>query len=162
MRKFMPAAESVAETKPQGEVFLGGTINGSTWRDRFIPLLKVSYFNPVVEGWTIEDREREEQAKAAAKVLLFVITPRQKGFYAVVEAAVAAAQYNAHKKVVLVFEGSDEGVSWEAHQADSLMAVENLLLKNYSVFIAEDMQEAADYINKFLAGEAELPAGVTL
>ncbi len=34
------------------KVFLGGTCNESTWRDRLIKLLKINYFNPVVKDWT--------------------------------------------------------------------------------------------------------------
>lgn len=31
------------------KVFLGDTCNGSTWRNKLIPLLEIEYFNPVVE-----------------------------------------------------------------------------------------------------------------
>ena len=31
------------------KVFLGGTCNGSDWRKKLIPKLKIDYFNPVVE-----------------------------------------------------------------------------------------------------------------
>lgn len=36
------------------KIFLGGTCNESTWRDRVIKKLKIDYFNPVVEDWTPE------------------------------------------------------------------------------------------------------------
>ena len=39
-------------------VFLGGTCNGSTWRDELIPMLEVSFFNPVVPDWNGEAYER--------------------------------------------------------------------------------------------------------
>ena len=35
-------------------LFLGGTCNGSVWREDLIPLLeyeKIPYFNPVVDHW---------------------------------------------------------------------------------------------------------------
>ncbi len=38
----------------KNKVFLGGTCNESTWRDRVIKDLKIDYFNPVVEDWTPE------------------------------------------------------------------------------------------------------------
>ena len=41
------------------KVFLGGTCNNSTWRDTLIPLLKIDYFNPVVDDWTPECQEQE-------------------------------------------------------------------------------------------------------
>lgn len=31
------------------KVFLGGTCNESTWRDKIIPELLIDYFNPIVE-----------------------------------------------------------------------------------------------------------------
>ena len=39
------------------KVFLWGTCNESTWRDKLIPKLEninFGYFNPVVEDWTPE------------------------------------------------------------------------------------------------------------
>ena len=36
------------------KVFLGGTCNESTWRDRLIEMLEIDYFNPVVDDWTEE------------------------------------------------------------------------------------------------------------
>ena len=41
------------------KVFLGGTCNGSTWRDELIPMLNIDYFNPVVENWTSECQKEE-------------------------------------------------------------------------------------------------------
>lgn len=35
-------------------VFLGGTCNGSMWRDKLIKDLKCDFFNPVVDDWTEE------------------------------------------------------------------------------------------------------------
>jgi len=31
------------------KIFLGGTCNESTWRNRIIPMLEIDYFNPVVD-----------------------------------------------------------------------------------------------------------------
>ena len=36
------------------KVYLGGTCNNSNWRNKLITILKVDYFNPVVEDWTPE------------------------------------------------------------------------------------------------------------
>ena len=40
-------------------IFLGGTCNGSLWRNQIIPKLKIDFFNPVVEDWTPECQEEE-------------------------------------------------------------------------------------------------------
>lgn len=47
-------------------VFLGGTCADTTWRSELIPLLedkKIEYFNPVVEDWTPECQQIEEDEK---------------------------------------------------------------------------------------------------
>jgi hypothetical protein len=41
------------------KVFLGGTCNGSTWRDSLVKSLKIDYFNPVVKNWTPECQAEE-------------------------------------------------------------------------------------------------------
>ena len=41
------------------KVFLGGTCAESTWREKLIPLLKINYFNPVVDDWTEECYKEE-------------------------------------------------------------------------------------------------------
>ena len=33
------------------KVFLGGTCNGSNWREELIKELDIDYFNPVIENW---------------------------------------------------------------------------------------------------------------
>ena len=41
------------------KVFLGGTCNESTWRQKLIPSLEIEYFDPVVPDWTPECMARE-------------------------------------------------------------------------------------------------------
>ena len=41
------------------KVFLGGTCNGSTWREELIPILEINYFNPVVSDWTPEVNKKK-------------------------------------------------------------------------------------------------------
>lgn len=41
------------------KVFLGGTVNGSDWRDKLIKILDIDYFNPVVDDWTEDDYKEE-------------------------------------------------------------------------------------------------------
>lgn len=70
-------------------VFLGGTWNGSAWRDELIPLLEkegIDYFNPIVEDWTEECIEIEEQEKwNSCTVHLYMITKEMKGVYSLIE-----------------------------------------------------------------------------
>jgi hypothetical protein len=45
------------------KVFLGGTCNGSTWRDALIKDLQIDYFQPQGEDWTPEMMEEEIKQK---------------------------------------------------------------------------------------------------
>ena len=69
------------------KVFLGGTCNNSTWRERLIDMFDpaVQYFNPVVEDWTEECRLNEIKERESTKVLLYVITPCMTGVYSIAE-----------------------------------------------------------------------------
>lgn len=67
------------------KVFLGGTCNGSTWREELIPLLGIDYFNPVVEDWTEECMAEERRQREECDYCLYVITPRMAGVYSVAE-----------------------------------------------------------------------------
>ena len=66
-------------------VFLGGTCNDTTWRDRVISGLNIDYFNPVVKDWTLADQQRELEVRATADYVLYVITPAMTGVYSIAE-----------------------------------------------------------------------------
>lgn len=43
------------------KVFLGGTCANTTWREELIKLIKgISYFNPVVDDWTLEAQKKRK------------------------------------------------------------------------------------------------------
>ena len=69
-------------------VFLGGwgTCNGSDWRQRLIPMLTIDFFDPVVEYWTEECKQRELYERSICNYCLYVITPRMIGTYSIAEA----------------------------------------------------------------------------
>jgi hypothetical protein len=67
------------------KVFLGGTCNESKWRDELIKLLKIDYFNPVVEDWTPECMAEEIRQRETCDYCLYVITPRMSGVYSIAE-----------------------------------------------------------------------------
>ena len=67
------------------KVFLGGTCNESTWRDRLIEMLEIDYFNPVVDDWTEECYQEELRQREICDYCLYVITPRMKGVYSIAE-----------------------------------------------------------------------------
>ena len=67
------------------KVFLGGTCNDSTWRDELIPMLKIDYFNPVVDDWTLECQKEELKQRQECDYCLYVITPNITGVYSIAE-----------------------------------------------------------------------------
>ena len=67
-------------------VFLGGTCNESKWREELIPHLECEYFNPVVPDWTPACQDNERRQRDECDVVLYVITPRMTGVYAIAEA----------------------------------------------------------------------------
>lgn len=67
------------------KVFLGGTCNESDWRDRLIPMLKIDYFNPVVNDWNEEAYQRELKEREECDFCLYTITPRMTGVYSIAE-----------------------------------------------------------------------------
>lgn len=71
-------------------VFLGGTCNGSTWRQELLSMLdtnKIEAFNPVVENWNEEAQRNEDYHKENDDYSLYVITPEMKGIYSIFEVA---------------------------------------------------------------------------
>lgn len=67
------------------KVFLGGTCNESDWRDRLIPMLKINYFNPVVDDWDEKAYQRELKEREECDFCLYTITPRMTGVYSIAE-----------------------------------------------------------------------------
>lgn len=110
------------------KVFLGGTWNNSNWRDKLIPELEknnIKYFNPIVKNWTQEHIAIENLEKNnLCDILLYMITPEQKGFYSFAEIIDSAVFSNK----LVIFAYSKEG--WEGDSYKSLQAIENLLLES--------------------------------
>lgn len=67
------------------KVFLGGTVNGSSWRNYVIPKLSIGYFNPVIPDWNEQAYQRELYERRHCNFCLYVITPKMTGFYALAE-----------------------------------------------------------------------------
>lgn len=72
------------------KVHLGGTCGNSNWRDKLILLLNsnVKCINPVVNNWVYNDNAKKDKTKRINEcdVLLYVITPQQKGFTSIASA----------------------------------------------------------------------------
>jgi hypothetical protein len=127
------------------KVFLGGTCNGSTWRDNLIKKLEIDYFNPVVEDWTPECQTEEIIQRATCDYCLYVITPKLTGVLAIAE--VVDDSNKRHNKTIFCFLDSDEGLTWEKHQTKSLLQVGKMIEENGAKW-CKDLDEVAEYLNK--------------
>lgn len=129
------------------KVFLGGTCNGSTWRDELIPLLKCDYFNPVVEDWTPECQVEEIAQRAEADVVLYVITKEMTGVYSIAE--VVDDSNKRPEKTLFCF--IPDGFT--AGQAKSLMAVQDMVLRNGGA-VASGIRNIAAILNAWESSNA--------
>jgi hypothetical protein len=126
------------------KVFLGGTINGSRWRDELIPNLKIDYFNPVVDDWNEEAQLNEEREKASSDFLLFVITPFMDGVFSIAE--VVDASNKIPDRTILCVLDRDEDRTWGRHDRKSLDAVCRLVKSN-GAHVFENLDEVASFLN---------------
>lgn len=116
------------------KVFLGGTCNGSTWRDKLIPMLTVNYFNPVVEDWTPECQKEEIwQKNIICDIHLYVITPKMKGVFSIAEAIESAM--TEWKKCVFCILGVDGNEEFDKTQIKSLEAVGSMVERHGGVWV---------------------------
>jgi hypothetical protein len=110
------------------KVFLGGTCNGSTWRDLVIPKLNIKYFNPVVEDWTPECQAEEIKQRENCDFVLYTITPKMIGVYSIAE-AVDDSNKRPEKTIFLILESDGEN-SFTIPQLKSLSAVWDMIGRN--------------------------------
>jgi len=126
------------------KVFLGGTINGSLWRDEVIGKITMDYFNPVVDEWSEQDVLNEEREKEVCDWLLFVITPLMAGVYSIAE-AVDASNKCPEKTIFCVLD--DDGSStWSECQVKSLNQVKKMIRGNGAV-VLDDLDEVVRFLN---------------
>lgn len=138
------------------KVFLGGTCNGSKWRDELIPMLEVEYFNPVVEKWTPECQAEERRQRNECDFCLYVITPKMTGVYSIAEAVDDSNKRPL--KTIFLFLGTDGEDIFTDIQRKSLRAVEDLISNNGGMTFTS-LSQVASYINgvnRLLQNEKEL------
>ena len=126
------------------KVFLGGTCNNSRWRNRLIPMLKIDYFNPVVEDWTPECMEEEIKQREICDFCLYVITPEMTGVYSIAE--VVDDSNKRPEKTIFVRLKDDGKLSFNEAQWKSLGQVSKMVEKN-CVKVFDSLKSAALYMN---------------
>lgn len=131
----------MAKTK----VFLGGTCNNSTWRDKLIPLLKIDYFNPVVDDWTPECQDEEIRQRELCDYCLYTITPKMTGVYSIAE-VVDDSNKRPEKTILCVLDEDDES-SFSETQIKSLKQVKEMV-KNNGANVFDSLEDIASFLNK--------------
>jgi Heterokaryon incompatibility protein (HET)/Nucleoside 2-deoxyribosyltransferase like/Leucine Rich repeats (2 copies) len=121
-------------------VFLGGTCNGSTWREKLKPQIKIDYFDPVVEDWNEKAQETELRQREACDFLLYTITKEVEGFYAIAE--VVEDSIKEPKRTIFCY--LEEGFS--EHQIKSLQAIAKMVKRN-GIQAFTSLEEVAKYLN---------------
>lgn len=135
------------------KVFLGGTANKSKWRDEMIPMLKIRYFNPVVDDWDEEAYQRELYERATCEFCLYVITPRMTGVYAIAE--VIDDSNKRPEKTIFCFLPKDQDSEFTEFQVKSMTAVGKMVARNGGKWF-KNIDELVVFFNKYAVEELVL------
>ena len=129
------------------KVFLGGTCNESKWRDELIPMLKIDYFNPVVDDWTEEYYQEELRQREICDYCLYVITPRMTGVYSIAE-VVDDSNKRPNKTILCVLRKDiDSELFFNKTQMKSLDKVGQMVKMNGGKYF-KSLEEVAAYLNQ--------------
>ena len=126
------------------KVFLGGTTNNSTWRDELIKLLKIDYFNPVVDDWDEDAQKEELKQRKNCDFCLYVITPKMEGVYSIAE--VVDDSNKRPDKTIFAYLLEDDDKEFNKHQIKSLDMVGKMVKDNGGKWF-KNLNEISDYLN---------------
>lgn len=126
------------------KVFLGGTTNNTDWRDKLIPKLKIDYFNPVVDDWTEDYYKEELKQRKTCDFVLYVITPKMKGVYAIAE--VVDDSNKRPEKTIFCYLEEDDKQKFDKEQLKSIDKVGIMVKENGGKYF-KSLDEVAVYLN---------------
>ena len=133
------------------KVFLGGTCNESTWRDRIIPMLQIGHFNPVVDDWTEDCMTEEILQREECDFCLYVITPKMTGVYSIAEAVDDSNK--RPDRTIFVLLKNDENLFFTEGQWRSLKQVARMVADNGGRTFY-DLESVVDYLNSTLTNNS--------
>lgn len=129
-------------------VFLGGTCNGSTWRDKLIEKLKdnsnINLIDPRVDDWNEEAQQRELEERRTCDYCLYVITPMMTGVYSIAE--VIDDSNKRPNKTLFCYISEDRGYVFSEGQKRSLYNVKKMVDRNGGNTF-DSLEEVADFLN---------------
>lgn len=128
-------------------VFLGGTCNGSKWRDELCSKLdseRIETFNPDVPNWTKECQAIEDKHRIEDDICLYVLTPESIGFYSYVEVT-DDSNKRPERTVLCVLEEVD-GKTFEKHVKKCALKTMKLVADN-GAMVFDNLEDVACYLN---------------
>ena len=125
-------------------VFLGGTCNESKWRHDLIEILKIDYFDPVVDDWDEECYQEELIQRGICDYCLYVITPKMTGVYSIAE--VVDDSNKRPKKTIFCYLKEDEEYMFTKGQLKSLDKVGVMVERNGGKYF-KSLEEVAEFLN---------------
>lgn len=128
----------------QIKVFLGGTCNGSVWRNELIPLLNIEYFDTVVEDWTSSCIDEEIKQREECTYCLYVITPEMEGCYSIAE--VVDDSNKRPDKTIYCLLDKYGGKEFTINQLKSLKQVGRLIIDNKARYYTS-LKEVIKFLN---------------
>jgi hypothetical protein len=126
------------------KVFLGGTVNGSSWRDAFKEKLIIDYFDPVVEDWNDAAYERELSERRFCDYVLYVLTPKMTGYYAVAE--VVDDSYRRPDRTIYCYLPEDDGEKFSTHRIKEFEQLGKTVKENGGTWL-RDIEEVISFLN---------------
>ena len=134
----------VMDEQNEDLVFLGGTCNDSTWRTELKSMLRVRYFDPVVEDWNEDAYRLELKMRKNASIVLYTITPEMTGVYSIAE--VVDDSNKRPESTVFCVLNEANGKVFEPSVARSLNAVAKMVVANGGTYCSS-LEECAEILN---------------
>ena len=126
------------------KVFLGGTCNGSQWRNEVKKNLKIHYYDPMREDWTPEMMQEELKQREESDFCLYVLTPKMDGFFSVAE--VIDDSNKRPDKTIFCYINDDDGKKFSEFQLKSLKQVAEMVKRNGAKYF-QSLEEITSYLN---------------
>lgn len=108
-------------------------------------MLKIEYFNPVVDDWTPDCQAEEYRQKKICDIHLYVITPKMTGVFSIAE-IIDSSNKNPEGTVFMILP-EDDGLTYDEGQRRSLEAVSNMARANGATGSFVSIEALADYLN---------------
>ncbi len=127
----------------ENKIFLGGTYGKTDWRSNLMGMVQVPHFNPIVEDWTPECREKEiEEREKHCNVHFYLINNEMSGVFSIAEVTDSA---HMEGKVTILHVMP---YGFDVAQLKSLNAVISLIQSRGGIaYMDNELQRSARVLN---------------